>query len=71
MFLIKGRIFLNIYFFLIVWCEVGMKVWKYCDMFFEIVGYISGDVDSYIKKYFCNYDDLSFVKKLIRGLDRN
>lgn len=46
-----------------------MRVWCYCDIFFEIVGFIKEDVDSYIMKYFSNYEDLSFVVKLIKKLD--
>ena len=69
--LIKGRIFSNTYLLLTARHEAGMKVRKYCDTLLEIVGYTSGDADSYIKKYFCNHDDPSLAKKLIRGLDRN
>lgn len=53
---------------LIVWNEVGMEVWWYCDMFFDIVGYISWDIDSYIIKYFSNYEDFGFGNVLIEKL---
>ncbi|CAH3046497.1 unnamed protein product [Pocillopora meandrina] len=69
--LIRGRVFSNTYLLLTARHEAGMKVRKYCDTLLEIVGYTSGDADSYIKKYFSNHDDPSLAKKLIRGLDRN
>lgn len=37
-------------------------------MFFDIVGYISEDVESYVIKYFRNYEDLRFGNVLIEKL---
>lgn len=71
MFLIKGRVLFLIYFIIIVWYEVGINVWLYSDVLFEIKGYIKEDVDSYIKKYFSCYDKLRFVGKLIRKINND
>ena len=69
--LIQGKPFPNTYVMLTARHEAGMKVRQYCDTLLEVVGYTTRDANSYIEKYFSNYDDPTLGEKLIKNLDRN
>ena len=66
--LIQGRVFANVYLMLTARHKAGIKVRRYCDVLFEIVGYNYNDVKSYIKKYFSSHEDQSLADKLIEQL---
>ena len=43
--LIRGKVFANVYLMLTARHEVGLRMRRYCDVLFEIVGYTKDDVD--------------------------
>ena len=67
--LIRGRVFPMTYLLFTARHEAGMKVRRYCDTLFEIVGYTDEDADSYITKYFANHEDPSLANKVIGRLN--
>ena len=69
--LIRGKVFANVYLILTARHEVGLRVRRYCDMLFEIVGYTKDDVESYIKKYFRSHEDQSLADKMLKQLKRD
>ena len=69
--LIRGKVFANVYLMLTARHEVGLRVRRYCDVLFEIVGYTKDDVESYIKKYFSSHEDQSLADKMLKQLKRD
>ena len=69
--LIRGRVFPMTYLLFTSRQEAGMKVRRYCDTLFEIVGYTDEDANSYIRKYFANHEDPSLANKVIERLKRD
>ena len=69
--LIRGKVFANVYLMLTARHEAGLRVRRYCDMLFEIVGYTKDDVESYIKKYFSSHEDQSLADKMLKQLKRD
>ena len=69
--LVRGKVFANVYLMLTARHEVGLRVRRYCDVLFEIVGYTKDDVESYIKKYFSSHEDQSLADKMIKHLRRD
>jgi len=66
--LIRGRVFPMTYLLFTARHEAGMKVRRYCDTLFEIVGYTDEDADSYITKYFASHEDPNLANKVIGRL---
>lgn len=69
--LIRGRVFPMTYLLFTSRHEAGMKVRRYCDTLFEIVGYTDEDADNYVTKYFANHEDPSLADKVIGRLKRD
>ena len=69
--LIQGKVFSNVNLMLTARHEAGMRLRRYCDTLLELVGYLEGDVESYIKKYFSSHEDQSLADKMIKHLRRD
>ncbi|CAH3146477.1 unnamed protein product [Porites evermanni] len=63
--LVEGKQLSDCYIVLTSRHEVGRKVWRYCDILWEIVGFTQEDAKSFVRQYFKNINKEQLASKLL------